>query len=59
LPDPAPGQLMAIVKEGVEQIASQQEKASDEELQYAKEKLRFLTFYGLGALLPTTPQALV
>jgi len=50
LPDPAPNQLMEIVKEGIGEIASRQEEISDEEQTQAKEKLEYLAFYGLGSL---------
>jgi hypothetical protein len=50
LPDPTPGQLMAIVAEGVQEVASGQEEISDEEREQAKERLEYLAFYGLGSL---------
>jgi predicted KAP-like P-loop ATPase len=50
LPDPAPGQLMTIVAEGMEEIASLHEDISEEDIKHVKEKLDLLAVYGLGAL---------
>jgi len=50
LPEPAPGQLMAIVAEGVNEIASQQDEIDDEERKETSEALDLLSFYGLGSL---------
>ena len=50
LPDPAPGQLMEIVKDGIDEIASRQEKISEKEQAQARERIELLAFYGLGSL---------
>jgi KAP-like P-loop domain-containing protein len=50
LPDPAPGQLMAIVSEGMDKIMSQQEKISTAEREQARASLESLASYGLSSL---------
>jgi len=50
LPDPAPGQIMDIVKESVDEIASQQEAVSEQERKKTQERLDDLAFYGLGGV---------
>ena len=49
LPDPAPGQLMTIVSEGVNEIASQQERISVEDRVEAREILEQLASDGLDS----------
>jgi len=49
LPDPAPGQLMTIVSDGVDDIASQQEKILPEEREQTRASLNSLASNGLGS----------
>ncbi|MDP9439439.1 MAG: KAP family NTPase [Actinomycetota bacterium] len=51
LPDPDPGQLMDIVKDGVRELASRPELGVPaEDVEHAVERLGSLALYGLGSL---------
>lgn len=57
LPDPAPGQLMDIVKEGVEEIASGLQAVPQEDVEHAMERLGFRALFGLGSLFDNMRRA--
>ena len=48
LPEPAPGQLWAIARRGMEEIAAAQERVSERDLAEASDTLDLLAHYGFG-----------